>query len=263
MSRPECSTTFPRTRRVRPAAALVVGTLAAVCLALTSPAAAPQEEFDRAARLYEQGEAKAAVEAYDRVLSAGMVTPATLFNQGHAWLKAGHLGQSIACYRRARDLAPRDHDLRASLNFARSRVAEEARFQGGVPRRALDMLNAREWSQLLVATLWLWATVLILRTLLPKWRARTRAVAWTLGGVTALTTFAAVTAFQLRRDAAVIIAPESTTRFGPLAEAQPAFQLPDGAEVRVVDRKDRWMQVRDAGGRTGWVPDRDAVILFP
>jgi SH3-like domain-containing protein len=51
----------------------------------------------------------------------------------------------------------------------------------------------------------------------------------------------------------VVITEEAAVRYGPLEEAQTAFQLPEGAEVRILDGKGEWVQVRDGLGRTGWL----------
>ena len=44
---------------------------------------------------------------------------------------------------------------------------------------------------------------------------------------------------------AVVTAAEATARSGPFDEAQSAFTAHDGAELRVLDRHDDWVQVAD------------------
>jgi len=59
----------------------------------------------------------------------------------------------------------------------------------------------------------------------------------------------------------VIIAPSSAARFGPLEESQVSFNLRDGNEVRVIGRKDKWIQVADGSNRSGWVHAGDVVEI--
>jgi hypothetical protein len=59
---------------------------------------------------------------------------------------------------------------------------------------------------------------------------------------------------------AVVIAPEAIARHGPLDESMNAFTLHDGAEVRVLDRKDDWLLVTTDPRRTGWLR-RNQVLL--
>ena len=68
---------------------------------------------------------------------------------------------------------------------------------------------------------------------------------------------------------AVVIEPQAVVRYGPLDESQVAFQLRDGSEVIVLDakviavgdRKQTWLEVREAAGRAGWIK-RDQVVIL-
>ncbi|HWI58183.1 MAG TPA: SH3 domain-containing protein, partial [Bacillota bacterium] len=59
---------------------------------------------------------------------------------------------------------------------------------------------------------------------------------------------------------AVVIAREAVVRRGPLDESQIAFTVRDGAELRILDQKDDWLQVSTDLRRTGWLR-RDQVLL--
>lgn len=231
--------------------------------ASASPALAdPGVLFDEAARLYEQGRPAEAAQAYERLLTNGVVTAAVHFNQGNAWLKAEQVGRAIAAYRRALRLAPRDRDIGANLRLARARLPAGVAHARGLSGRVLDRLTPNEWSGLALAAVWISGLVFVGREVLPRYRTATRGLARGLGGVAVLAVVAAVAASRdVHRAEAVVAVPEVAVRFGPLRESQEAFTLPDGAEVRVRDRKDAWLKVRDAGGREGWVPRDDVVEL--
>jgi len=55
---------------------------------------------------------------------------------------------------------------------------------------------------------------------------------------------------------------EAIVHLGPLDESQTAFSAPDGTEMRVIGRRDKWLQVSDRQSRVGWVKT-GPVILFP
>ncbi len=59
---------------------------------------------------------------------------------------------------------------------------------------------------------------------------------------------------------AIVITREATVRYGPLAESPAAFTVHDGAELRVLDQKDEWLQVSAGPRRIGWLR-RDQTIL--
>ena len=60
---------------------------------------------------------------------------------------------------------------------------------------------------------------------------------------------------------AVIVVGEAAVRHGPLAESKTAFTARDGTEVQVMDQLNGWWQIKEAGGRTGWVRASDALML--
>jgi uncharacterized protein YgiM (DUF1202 family) len=60
---------------------------------------------------------------------------------------------------------------------------------------------------------------------------------------------------------AVVTADQTEVRHGPLSESQAAFTAYDGAELKILDRKDEWLQVTAGAARTGWIRSSDAVVL--
>ena len=61
---------------------------------------------------------------------------------------------------------------------------------------------------------------------------------------------------------AIVVTREATVRYGPLGESPAAFSVHDGAELRVLDQKEEWLQVNAGPRRTGWLR-RDQTILLP
>ena len=101
------------------------------------PAVAAEETaFEKANRLYEQGDYAAAIYGF-KSLAEDEPSPAILFNLGNAYFKAGQKGRAIYCYRWALQLAPRDPDVRANLRFVRHSVYggrwRDPDFPGGLP----------------------------------------------------------------------------------------------------------------------------------
>jgi uncharacterized protein YgiM (DUF1202 family) len=59
---------------------------------------------------------------------------------------------------------------------------------------------------------------------------------------------------------AIVITGEAAVRFGPLAESPTAFTVHDGAELRILDQKNEWVQVSTDPRRVGWLR-RDQVLV--
>jgi tetratricopeptide (TPR) repeat protein len=226
--------------------------LAALLLACVNPALAqaPAAAFDAANKLYEEGKFSEAAVAYEKLAEGGRVSAALYFNLGNAFFKSGRMGQAIAAYRQAARLTPRDPDVRANLQFARNQTQgptlSSTRWQ-----RWLARLNLNEWTLLAAAPFWLWLLLLALVQWRPALKPALRNAL--VGLALAVVVFGACLAAAFYEDhitrTAIVIVPEAVVRHGPLDVSQDAFTVHDGAELRVLDQKDEWLEV-------SWDPHR-------
>lgn len=242
------------TRRL--AAALLLGWL--LPLAGFADASA---EFEAANKFYAQGKYAEAAAGYEKLLQGGSVSATIYYNLGNAYFKAGQLGRAIAAYRHADDQAPRDPDLQANLQFARNQV------QGPTMtlswwQRWLDRLTLNEWSVAAAAGIW----VCFLLLAAQQWRPTLKPVLrnWIIaaGCGTLLLCATCGAAFQQKQlsQVAIAVARDIAVRQSPLDEAPTAFTVQDGAELRVLDRKDDWLQVSTGPRRIGWVQKGQVVV---
>jgi len=239
-------------------------TVASLALGFATPVFAKDvaSEFSAANELYAKGKFADAATAYEKILQTGGQSPALLFNYGNAEFKSGHLGQAIAAYRRAELLAPRDAELRANLAFVRNQV-QGATLREGRWQSWVSSLTLNEGAWLTAVFFWLLFALLAARqirpALAPKLRSATRlAVALTIfsGAVLGLQA-----ANHFYASVAVVTGAEATARSGPFDDAQSAFTAHDGAELRVLDKHDDWIQVAGNGGKIGWVNKKQVEVL--
>ena len=128
--------------------------------------------------------------------------------------------------------------------------------------RALRLITANEWAGLALAGVWVWFGGLTLRLLVPRLKPAISAVITPVAIVVlVILALAGISGWLASRTVAVIVIPDTTARYGPLEESQSAFTLPDGAELRLTDRKGDWLGIRDASGRSGWVMARNVQIV--
>lgn len=242
--------------------ALLFTVLAILALSLRALAADDfTGKFDAANKLYEQGRFSEAATAYETLVQAGSVSPALYFNLGNARYKSGQLGQAIAAYRRAGQLAPRDPDVRANLQFARNQV-QNPTLPPNRWERWLGKLSLDEWTALTATTFWLCLLTLVLGQLRPAWKASLRNLALGSGLATVGLGICLASALSMSTwPVAIVAVHDGAIRSGPLDEAQTVLTVHDGAELAVLDTKDNWLQV-SAGQRSGWVK-RGQVLQFP
>src|SRR5262249_42156176 len=154
-------------------------------------------------------------------------------------------------------------DVRANLQFARNQIQGPTISMPGW-QRWLNKLSLNEWTWLGAACLWLCFALLILAQWRPALKPALKKFVIALGVTAALVNTCLLAAVQLDRftKTAVVVAQEAAVRQGPLDESQTAFTVHDGAELRVLDRKDDWLQVTTDSRRIGWVRE-DQVTLTP
>jgi tetratricopeptide (TPR) repeat protein len=218
--------------------------------------------FEDANRLYEQGKFAEAIPLYQNLLKSGHHSPGVLFNLGNAHFKNGELGRAIHCYRRAQRIAPRDPDIQANLRFARERVSGALSIRPTVAERALRRVSLDELAGTSAVLFWMFAGLLSLARWQPSRAAALKPFAVSAGILLALSLLALAVSWNgARHPVAIVAKPQAVVHLGPLAESQAAFTAPDGSELRILSRRENWLQVADRSGRSGWM-NSEAVLKF-
>jgi tetratricopeptide (TPR) repeat protein len=240
---------------------LLFSVLIAITFTAASRAENTPDAFEAANRLYFGGKYSEAATTYAILEQSGQRSAALYFNWGNALFKSSQLGRAIVEYRQAQALAPRDPDIRANLQFARTQ-RQGPTLSPSKSQQWIRKLSVNEWAILAAVALWLFFGLLTLTQFRPELRRSAKGslialalIALVLSGCTGL----AVSATKSEQQAVVIV-PDADVRNGPLDEAQTAFAVHDGAELGVIDRKDDWFQVEADSGRTGWIK-KDQLIL--
>jgi tetratricopeptide (TPR) repeat protein len=239
----------------------IVIVLAASGNILCSAAAASNvaADFESANRFYEQGKFEEAESAYEKIVQAGFISDALYFNLGNARFKSGEIGRAIAAYRQAEQLAPRDPDIRANLQFIRNQI-QGPTLSADRWQQWLKKLTVNEWSMLASAALWLCLLLMAATQIRPALKPALRP--FLVAGAFAFLGLGICAGASLSLDSAkiaIVTTRDATVRNGPLDESPGAFTVHDGAELPVLDQKDNWIQIT-IGNRIGWLK-RDQVWL--
>ena len=224
-------------------------------------AGTPTERFDLANRLYEGGKFGEAATTYESIVQGGTVSPPLWFNFGNACFKSGQIGRAIVAYQRAEKMTPRDPDVRANLRFARNQVQGPTMRVPGWKRWIRNGFSVNEWAVFAAVGVWLTFLSLAGAKMWPNSKSFLGITAKVLGVLTIFGIAGLSVALMARTpQTAVVTATELSVRNGPLEESASAFTVHDGAELRIMDRKDDWLQVTDGTSRIGWVKRSDVGV---
>lgn len=209
---------------------------------------------------YEAGDYAGAIAKYRMIVDSGVENGQIDYNLGNAYFKNGELGEAILHYERAHQLLPRDKDVTANLQFARSQLIDQVdlpeepaivRWVEGIHN--LATLNETLW--------WTWAIYWILTALalLAIFVRRARH-----GAAYALAVFGALFVLSLvslgvkihhaGMAQAIVTAAEANVYSGPGEDYLLQFTVHEGVKFDVEGERQGWYRVRLSGDLEGWAP---------
>jgi tetratricopeptide (TPR) repeat protein len=226
-----------------------------VPLVVLAMAVSPVQQYNLGNRLYAQKDYAGAARAYQAALEAGP-NAAVEYNLGNALFKSGKIGLSILHYRRARFLDPRDSDVAANLNFARSYRVDKVLTVPGPLARALDRvfrgLSLRE-AALVAAVGFALAGLAFALWIVRRWNALIVLAAVFLAIALAGFVSERLWSAELSARPAVVILPEVHALSGPAEDAKEILLLHDGTEVRIREARGDYVLAQIPGGSGGWI----------
>lgn len=219
--------------------------------------AAAKESFEAAAQKYQ-------------LLTASGIRNARLYrNLGNASLQCGRLGDALAAYEQAAQIAPGDHAIQQLLDNARMLHAGNAVAAGNFGVTAL----LSRWNQSIPVT---WRLSLAIISWTTLWSALIirlfrRRVVWKRVSIGAAV-FSLLAAASIGWEASQ----KSHCEFGIVTtpaivrthngESFPAVvdrPLAEGTRFDVIDRRGQWLQIRLSDTTTGWLPAESSQIIRP
>jgi hypothetical protein len=237
--------------------------LLASCLGFPALAHTQGGLFDEGNRLYQQGDYNGALGSYLRIVEAGLESGELYYNIGNAYFKLGDLGHSIVYYERAHRLLPRDQDLLANLELARSLTADEI-----TPLPGFWLFRVVAWwvnllAEPLLIVVVAAAYLLSMGTLMAViLRRGTVLAAWGRWVAIAAAAVAVVFGSNLavrelgigQSPEAVVIVEEVPVHSAPTDDSSLiVFTIHEGTKVRIDRSADDWLEIVLADGKVGWV----------
>ena len=254
------------TRSWRLPSVIFIAVVGLMAIAMTVNAQGPvaTDLMAEANSRYDREEYAEAVQLYESLVADGYHDTALYYNLGNAYLGDGDLGRAVLSYLRARELSPRDPDVWANLELARELTVDRIAGERGsilesVSYAGLQLLNRGELG-LLALGMWLVCGVAIGGLLI--WRAfPMRNVARVFAYLVVAATLASSlmflsTLYANPYDSTGVVTVDAVeVRDGPGWQFSEEFIVHSGAQVRMNDSRNGWVEVSLPGGELqGWVP---------
>ncbi|HVN85392.1 MAG TPA: BatD family protein [Candidatus Binatia bacterium] len=238
------------------AALAALALLAGIAVAATSES--PNTVFFHANGLYSEEHYADAAKEYERILSGGRDSANLYFNLGNAHFKAGDVGRAILNYERARRLIPRDPDVHANLEYARS-LSDPAEETPIYARLLFPLAERMSSDELLIAASVAYTLLMLLLTV-GRLMAPAQRTAFVASAGVAVVLVLALSSGVYRLltldlpTYAIVVAPtEQTVRFEPSANGTAHYAAKPGALLRVVAEREGWLQVARFDNQRGWI----------
>ena len=207
---------------------------------------------------YLAGRYEEAARGYEAIVARDRSNGHVFYNLGNSYIRLDRVGMAIVNYRKAALLLPRDGDLKANLQHARSlrkdRIEERPASVWYTLAFWYRALNLRE---LLIAfcalNLLFWSCLLLKLFRDSEW------VRWGIGLsliLTVLTGGSTVMKYleTFRNQDGVVLWDETPVRAGFSHTDTVLFVLNEGAEFQILDRDRGWWKIALADGKKGWIP---------
>ncbi|MFO7323066.1 MAG: tetratricopeptide repeat protein [Chloroflexota bacterium] len=221
-----------------------------------------------ARQLYQTGQTAEAAAMLQQLADSGVTSAEVYYNLGTVYQVLGDHASAIYYLRLAHALAPRDPDIQANLNIARSEIDAPPPRDDALQQvlRLVEANLSLDETALIALGLWLAFALLILITGALRrgvLRGLLRFVMLLVGIATlaAALVFGVRIYYELTEPPAVIVMPNVHPRPAIDGEANTRISLPPGSEVRVMQLEDGWARITLPGSQVqGWIP---ALALRP
>ena len=223
--------------------------------------------FFRANDYYSKEEYAAAIKDYEQLVNAGIRSANIYYNLGNSYLKTGNKGRAILYYERAFKMRPRDANIRANLDHARSLVEDSTQQSSEKWYRRAFLFHgflSVDGMTILAFILYLVAIILVsLSVLFRIWEKIFRYSAIVCGFLLIMVLPSLINGIYESevQKKAVISVEERAARFEPTEDATVHFKLYEGTVIQITRSQGDWHQVKRGDGKMGWLRSGAFIII--
>ena len=231
---------------------------------LTPQVTADAGAISAANQLHEAGNYDDAIRIYEQLIAQGVQDSTVHYNLGNAYYQKGDIGRAVLNYQRASQLNPRDADVRANLELARSQAQspfmDAAPGPVGILATMTDRWLTLDETAVLALALWFLAGILLLGwRILEPGKMRTFAQSGALIALLFLGFIGLSLGTRIYTERAmpegVVVAPVVAVSSEPGEQFITDFSLHSGTEINLSETQGEWARLEVPGDAfEGWIP---------
>jgi tetratricopeptide (TPR) repeat protein len=219
--------------------------------------------FEQANRFYSKTQYDSAAAGYEKIVSAGIASPAVYFNLGNTYFRLKKTGLARLCYEKAFRLDPTDNDIAANIKFVSSNIVDR------VPEAERGFIETMLW-QLhifipLRIQLWFCYALLFAVSLLAAaalfssgnrrlWLIYSAALMVLMLGISGLST--GIKIYDAEKNAyAILLEPSADAKNEPDG-VKVLFTAHEGTRFQIRKTVEGWSLVSLPNGASGWVENK-------
>jgi Tetratricopeptide repeat/Bacterial SH3 domain len=211
---------------------------------------------------YAQGNFKAAIEQYEKIVQIPFVNEVAYYNLGNAYFKDGQLGKAILYYEKAHRLSPGDREIADNLSFAKMRISDKVEKppEGFLVTQSTRLLNLLplDVETFLAVICFVAANGCFTLFVLGPSPSLSRLALYASFGLLALfLLFGASNLFRIYQSETaregVILTDKVDVLSGPSTDNPTLFSIHEGLKVRIENEVQDWLQISLENGWNGWV----------
>ena len=238
-------------------------------LILASGLSWADDEIDAANRAYTYGSYDEAARLFQHIIDTRGYSASLCFDLANAEAKAGHPGEAMLNYERARYLAPSDRDIDHNLQLARKQAGLEPNSYRWW-QIALRSINWTLWLACMGIVLFLifiaiigtaYATALASALKISPRLLKNIFRAILFGGIPIFLLLGYIelstVGFNDRIEGVIVAPKQAMLRLSPFDSADIIGQIPEGELVTVEDRHNDYLRIEARNFHYGWVEEKD------
>ncbi|NQT81633.1 tetratricopeptide repeat protein [bacterium] len=223
-----------------------------------------KKEFSAINSLYEKGDYRGAIAAYESLARRYKIQCMSLYyNLANAHYNANNLGKAILYYRKAQKLAPRDKEVADNLRIAQAKGGLPTLPQRASPHQSIGRKLVRLFSLFEgVAASLTFRWLLIIFVLLSVFLGRKRRYLVRISIVLAILFYMSLgatlyKAYVQKSFREAVVLDEQPMRKSPIEDGPSIKVLKEGTMARLERHHNGWCKIVVDGGKVGWIRQSD------